>query len=89
VADAAFAEAGIGCRAACSDDHWRNALLKQIERMVETGAVHRGGTPGIFGGAKYDDGVGGVNFLSRGFACDSHTSYSQPKERGGSERSHY
>jgi hypothetical protein len=89
VAHAAFAVTGIGSGTAGCNDYWRKPSLKKVESMVKAGAIHRGGTSGIFSRAEYDDGVGGVNFLSRGFACDSHTSYSQPKERGGSERSHY
>src|SRR5579862_3979152 len=88
VPHAAFAVTGVGGRAASGDDYRSEALLKQIKRMVKTEAVHRGGSARILGSAEDDDGVRGMNFLSRGLVRDSHTGYGHPKERGDSERSH-
>src|SRR5579863_1175645 len=59
-ADSAFAETGIGGRAAGSDHHRRQMLLVKIEGVIEAGAQHWRGTAGIFRRSEDHDGVGGM-----------------------------
>jgi hypothetical protein len=64
-ANASLTEGGIGCRAAGCYDDGRYTTVKYVESVVKSRSQHRGWPPGIFGGAKDDDGVSWMDFLKR------------------------
>src|SRR5690242_3129767 len=63
---ASLAEKWIGGRSSRSNHDGSHTKMEKVERVIETGAQDRGWMAGIFGRAKNDDGIGGMNFLPFG-----------------------
>jgi hypothetical protein len=63
VSHAAFAEVEIGGEPSRSNDDGRQALSKEIERVVEAGAEYWGWVAVILGGSKHNDGFRWMEFV--------------------------
>jgi hypothetical protein len=63
---------------------------EQLVSMIQSGAVDRRRTSGVFGGAKDDDGGGRMQFIPASLPHDPHTGNREPtqhKQRESQEQS--
>ena len=73
VAYPALAEFRIAAKAAGGNDDRRQALLKQVETVIQTLAQHRRRPPRILSCAENNDGIGRVQRVASGLTKDAKT----------------